>query len=252
MPPRKKHLQHQSGQSYRSRTSEWALYKRLFKILLICAVVAGAMYFWGIAIISNINTFWEILKGTSEGEIITGLDTIAPSPPYIKTLPKATNKPAIDISGYSEAGATAILFLNGEKYGETLVDGEGEFSFEAVVLEAEDNQLWATARDTAQNESQPSATIYTKFDKKAPNLAVYEPEDNKVYVGDNNKVTVVGVADPESEVTIDGHYVILGGEGEFRYTFELHDHGERKIKIQATDEAANISTVEKTVSYFPP
>lgn len=228
---------------FKTKSSDWPLYRRFFILVTAIATILLTTYFVGLAILSRI--------GTRE-ETFTQRDRIAPPPPTLISIPQATNSAKLSIKGFAEAGSTVSLFLNGSEKDSQLVGSEGQFAFEEVDLELGENEIYATAKDQASNESRPSTTYKVVIDQKPPKLEVTAPEDNAIIKEEEGKQTFVltkGKVEEGATVTVNGYQAIVREEGDFEYRLLLTEEGENIIKIEAKDLAGNKTTVEKTVIY---
>ena len=66
--------------------------------------------------------------------------------------------------------------------------------------------------------------------------------------GEKKAVIVTGKVKEDSTVTINGRFVVVQNDGSFSYDFPLND-GDTILKITATDEAGNQTSVERKVTY---
>ncbi len=227
----------------KTKSSDWPLYRRFIIILTTIVVVLLGTYFVGLAILSRL--------GTRE-ETFTQRDRLAPPPPTLASIPQATNSATLKIRGFAEPGSTIKLFLNGNENDSQLVGSEGQFTFEDINLELGENEIYASASDSAGNESQPSSIYRTVIDQKPPKLEVTEPADSTIIKEEKDKqtfVSVVGKVEEGATVTVNEYQAIVREEGNFEYRLLLNEEGENVVKIVANDTAGNKTTVEKTVIY---
>ncbi len=224
------------------------------KILILSlggiAAVLGLFYLFLVELAPNIDTFWKIFRpGTETPQQI---DRIPPPPPYLETLPKATNEENIDVSGFAEPGAKAILYLNDEEIGEVVVDNEGSFSFESITLAEGESVIQVKAVDDAGNESIRSTEHTIIIDQEKPDLVIERPEDGDSFEGEKEETIIFkGKTEPNVRVTANGQWIRVDNEGNFEDTLRLED-GENKIEVIAKDEAGNETKVELTVEYDAP
>lgn len=237
---------HHIPKTGRRKETEWQLLRRLLMRLAIIILVLTAMYFWGLAVLSNINMFWQALNLEIEkpGEKAR-VDKIPPSPPLISHLPVATKESKIDVKGFTEEGATVKLFVNDKELEKILADKDGAFAFEGIPLSEGKNTIYTQATDTAGNESQPSGKVTVEFDKIPPNLKVNEPKNLARFEQREEEITVKGRTEPDTKVTINGQQIIVDQEGRFASLYALKD-GKNKLRIEAEDLAGNKTTIERT------
>ncbi len=228
---------------FKTKNSDWPLYRRFIIFVTAIAVILLGTYFVGLAILSR--------TGTRE-ETFTQRDRIAPPPPTLTGIPEATNSAKLNIKGFAEAGSTVTLFLNSNERDSQLVGAEGQFIFEEVGLESGENEIYTTAKDTTGNESRQSTIYKVIIDQKPPKLEITEPADNSIIKEEKDKQTFVLVAGKVEEgatVAVNDYQAIVREDGNFEYRLLLTEEGENTIKIVAKDTAGNKTTVEKTVIY---
>lgn len=222
----------------REKKARSALFFFLFSITLVCLTV-----FLGIPFIIYLSSFVSEFK--SPQEIIQKTDEIPPQPPIFTTANMATFSAQIDIKGYAEPGTTVLLAINDSDQ-ETVVDSDGYFLFEEILLEEGENTIQAVAIDQAGNESQPSKSLLIVQDREPPELLIESTEDEAVV--SEERIAIVGQTEKGAILTINGQRVILDSEGKFNYPLRLSE-GENRVLIIARDAAGNESKIEKKVEY---
>ena len=222
-------------------------YIKLATIVIVIIAILSAMWFWGLAIISNLDAFWKIFNPGRETAILQNKEK-TPPPPYLAPLEAATKEKKITVKGYSLEGILVKLFLNDREVGSARADKEGSFSFFNVELDEGSNSLYVKADAGNGVESIPSKTLTVKYLKKAPLLEVSEPPDRAEFRQKDNTITIRGKTDPSAIVTINGQKALVTSDGTFTYLFPLSD-GENKLTVESADEAGNKTTVEKIVSF---
>ncbi len=116
------------------------------------------------------------------------------------------------------------------------------WSFDAF-LEDGFHLIEIQVRDRIGNLNHTSVTV--EVNTKAPKLTITSPEDGILI--NYTDVTVVGVADPNSTVTVDGEVVELDAEGGFNRTLTL-EQGVNVIVIVTTDSVGKETVVTRTVA----
>lgn len=232
----------------KSHEEEWRLYKKLLSRVFIIIMVLLAMYFWGLAIISNMNTFWQTFNLGAENPTQTKQDKTSPAPPLIANLPAAVKEERITVNGFTEEGTVVELYINDIKVEKTLSDKEGRFSFEDIPLSGGQNEIFAKAVDTSGNESQPSRKTTVTLDKIAPNLEVSEPKNLSRFEQKEEEITIKGKAEPDTKVTVNGQQIIVDQEGVFNSIYALKD-GKNDLVVEAEDLAGNKTKIERTVFF---
>lgn len=222
-------------------------YFKLTTIIVVILGILAAMWFWGLAILSNLDAFWKIFNPQDETAIISH-QAKTPPPPYLEPLPGATKEDKITVQGFAPEAALVKLFLNDQEFGSARADKEGAFAFFNVPLSEGANNFYAKTNVGGDVESAPSPTATVLFLKKPPKLEVSEPSDHAEFRQKENVITVRGQTDPRGQILINGQKVLVTGEGVFSYLFPLTE-GENKIVVEALDEAGNKTTTEKTVTF---
>lgn len=197
----------------------------------------------GIPFLGRVAVFLGNLKSQSTAE---KTDIIPPSPPSFSFLPEATSSAQLNLVGYAEPESTVTVFLNGIKQEEVVVDKEGSFSINLKLSEGE-NEIYASTKDAAGNESLKSEKQTVILDTKPPELEILSPADGETFYIPKNKIEIKGKTEPNVVLMINDHQVILNSEGEFTYPFTLSS-GENKIKLVATDKSGN--QTEKEITLF--
>lgn len=185
-----------------------------------------------------------------DGGSILESDTIPPQPPVLASPTNATNSATLPISGVGEAGAKAVIVLNGERLADVEIDDEGEFKYRLPLTEGE-NKLTVFSVDEAENESVRTRDYLIELDTEAPMIEIESPaEGSTVELRRNQLTTIRGKTEPNARVSIDGRLVYANAEGNFSSTYELKE-GENKIEIRATDRGGNESEKVLTVTFRP-
>lgn len=220
--------------------------KRLYRTLLATAVVTGGIVmgltFFAPAVGSFFGFISKIGKPTEKE------DTLAPPPPYFYGSPKATNRPTISLSGFSEPGSKVRVFANGPEAASAISDATGTFTVENIELIEGKNTIYARAEDNFQNQSQKSQVLEIIYDTKKPKIEVIEPKDDATVRNLNQRVTVKGTVDEICEVRVNDKLAITRPDNSFELLLGV-DEGEVKIKVEATDEAGNKESKEITIKY---
>lgn len=201
---------------------------------------------FGIALLNNISTYVERFRGPTN--VFVG-DTTPPPPPNFNAIPEYTNDSSLSISGRSEPGATVYLTIN-ESTEDVLVNNEGEFKL-TIELEAGENTIKGYTEDTAGNQSHTSDTYTVNLDTKPPDIEVTEPTEGQEFFGEQQKqLTIRGLTEEGSEMTINGRFVRVDSEGNFEHKLEMSE-GEYNLNIKSTDRAGNLSEINIGVKFTP-
>ncbi|NDJ58739.1 hypothetical protein GWD52_17440 [Enterobacteriaceae bacterium 4M9] len=144
---------------------------------------------------------------------------------------EATDDTKPELSGKGDPGNTIDIWDNGEKIGSTVVDGDGNWTWEpdAPLTEGEHN-LSTTETDPAGNTSEPSPGIDIVVDTTPPTGATTPPT-----VTDDVGSKTGSVSEGEST---DDTRPELSGKGDPGNTIDIWDNGE-KIGSTVVDKDGN-------------
>ena len=194
----------------------------------------------------------SLLFDSSEGDItrvVTDDDSGLLLPPEFDTLPTATNSAQLVVHGFSQSASEVELFINDiGKERVAITKADGSFRIRNVRLFEGENVLTLVAYDKRGNTSAHSDPEYVHYKRGAPKLAIQEPDDNKKNTGDDREVTIVGLTDADSEVTINGRWIRVKADGTFSHSVQLAE-GDNEYRVVATDEAGNETVVTRKVTY---
>lgn len=194
-------------------------------------------------------SFIKNLSG-SDKKIINNTDQTTLAPPVLNIPFEATNSSRINISGYSSANSKVELFIDDQKIETTDVDQDGNFLIENVELSLGINNIYSKSVDEKGKESLASKTLRIIYDSEAPDLEIFEPEDNKNIQGGDKRVKIAGKTEVGAQIFINGGQVVVSGEGNFSSIQSLND-GENNFDIKSVDTAGNNTEVSRKVTYQP-
>jgi hypothetical protein len=205
------------------------------------------LVFYGIPFATRIAGIFGDIKSSTDP--IQKTDNIPPAPPTIKSPPEFSNQDKIVIEGSSEPGATVILFLNGAS-NEIVCDASGNFSSDFNLQDGE-NSVYAIAVDNSGNKSKESNHYKIIQDKTPPRLTIQNPQNNSSFYGEKQRqITIEGQSDPDSNVSINDHQVLVEADGSFKSLTQLNE-GDNTFKIKSQDKAGNATEVQIKVSFSP-
>ncbi len=210
--------------------------------------LALTLIFLGIPALIRLAVFLGEIRSSSLP--IENSDTVPPSPVQLEALPEATNSAQIAVKGYTEPGATVEFFLSGSPAKKVVAEADGTFNSGSLGLTEGRNQIYATATDTAGNQSQKSEVYELYYDSTPPEIEISEPQENQEFSGGQTKVFVKGKTEAKATITINDRLVIVDASGNFSYPLTLSE-GENNLKIIVTDKAGNQAEKELTVTYSP-
>jgi hypothetical protein len=168
-----------------------------------------------------------------------------------------TNVAAWDVRGVLPSGVAGSTTLKLRIYvGEALaeevpVPTTADFLVPAVPLQPGWNDIGAAVLD-ATGEGPRSATIRVNFDDQPPVLRVTAPKDKSRITA--TKVTVIGVTQPGSTVTVQNGLtggtgnILAAANGSFKVDIDIGE-GSNPLDITSTDPAGNQASQVVTVSH---
>lgn len=181
-------------------------------------------------------------------------DKTPPVPPsFNPPLPEYTQSEKIIVTGRAEAGSTLKVYKNDIKIKEILIDDSSKFSLE-IPIDKGENTIWATATDSAGNESGLSSSFRVIYGKEPPKLNITRPSDNEAFYDPDKTITVEGnierKEDIDIKVTVNDRLTIVGSDGKFSVKVNLSE-GQNTLTVTAEDPAGNKTEKTLTVSYTP-
>jgi len=216
-------------------------------MVIITLAIMGLIIIFGIPAMIKLAIFLGDIRNSTTP--IENQDKIPPATPQLSTPPVATSSAQISLSGFAEPGSTVMVYLNGSKVGEMLVDNQGTFSLPDLNLSEGANRFYAVAVDTTGNESQKSNTQTTNLDTKAPEISITSPLEAQKFFGLNEQmITITGATDPDANVTVNGQHLVVDPSGNFTSRFQLSE-GDNEILIKAVDTAGNNSEKKVKVNW---
>ncbi|PIR42326.1 hypothetical protein CO058_01140 [candidate division WWE3 bacterium CG_4_9_14_0_2_um_filter_35_11] len=221
------------------------LIKRMLLTNGISLLIVVGMYFWMVFFISNVGSFWDLFR---KKEIFISTDTIAPAPPFLVEIPKATQNDSVDISGKAESGVKVTLYTEGSKSSETTSDSEGTFSFTGVRVGIFPTTIYTTATDESDNESKKSQAYSIVKDATVPELEVITPKNGEEIKSTGHTYKVTGKTEPDVTITVNGQLAIINQNGEFSVSVRLEE-GDNSLEIIAKDIAQNETTEKRFVKF---
>ncbi len=178
--------------------------------------------------------------------VLVEVDTTPPTLQLVN-LPDGmrVRQPVLEIQGLTEPGAS--VWLSGNP-AQITVDPEGRFQAQ-VRLQDGENAFELRAVDEAGNTARLTRRV--ELVTTPPDILVTDPPD-QAWFG-SPIVTVRGEAPPQTTLTVNGQPVSVAPDGSFTYDLLL-DEGENIIRITATDDVGNLTSVERyvTIKTQPP
>lgn len=147
-------------------------------------------------------------------------------------------EPVLEIQGVTEPGATVWLTGLPEA---VVVDAEGRFNVQ-YRLQNGVNSFELRATDEAGNTARLSREV--ELVTTPPDVLVTAPPDQAWFR--NPIVTIRGEASPGTTVMVNNKTVAVAADGSFSYDMLL-DEGENVLRITASDDVGNLTTIERYV-----
>ena len=213
----------------------------------LTVILIGGIFVFGLPTVAKFAAFLTDLR--KSGEPVEINDTTPPAPPRFDTLPEATNKTQIEVSGESEPGATVVLSFN-KDIQEVLADSEGSFRFTFELNDGQ-NSLIASAKDSSGNESQKTEGVTITFDDEEPSLSINSPSEGASFFGSKQRQVVVeGATDSEASLSINDRFVLVEEDGSFAFATTLSE-GENTFNLKSQDKAGNQTEKSLKVNFAP-
>lgn len=215
--------------------------------LIIAAVIAIAMFIWGLPLVARLAGF--LIK--SDATPAANLE-MRPTPPIFSDVPEATFSATVDVSGFSQPGVDVILYLNSREVGRKLTSDSGTFEFNSITLAEGENEIYAYASTKHEVTSEKSKTYSITLDNTKPTVTLDSPHDGDVFRGQSQRITTFsgGVNEPGSRVYIGERMVIVQAEGKFSLPYQLIE-GDQELQIRAVDSAGNESVTMIKLRWEP-
>lgn len=234
---------------YHLNNEEAAIVKKVILRFLAVIIVLLAVYFWGVAIISNIDSFWSTFSFFKKPATENAQRQLRPpAPPRLTSIPVATRSAALNIGGYADEGLTIKLFANDVEIQSLVSDKEGGFSFEDAPLAEGQNRFYVKAYDSFGQESKPSRTVVVTYKEKPPSLIVRQPFNQETFTQKESEIAIEGKTDPEVSVKVNELQMVVDDRGNFRTLYSLQE-GANKLHFEAQDLAGNKTAKDLTVYY---
>lgn len=226
-----------------ARREEKNTIKRILVLSVVSFVLVVLLLTVGVSLLGKLT---DLLGLVFKGKASAKSENISLLPPILDNIPQATNSAQLKISGFSSDGKKVEVYKNGEKIGDTAVDG-GRFSFEDVILSPGSNAVTLKSVGDTGSTSDFSQVVSIVFDKKEPILVVETPIDDQHFSG-NNRIKVSGQSEKNAQVFANGFLANVNTDGKFDVTIPLSD-GENSVEIKALDEAGNVKSVKLKVNF---
>jgi hypothetical protein len=168
--------------------------------------------------------------------------------PVFSDLPKSVKSDQINLTGYTQAGLTVKLYVNGPEKARAVADVGGKFEFTNITLSEGKNTLFAKSEDGTGTESDSTELFFIQLDKTAPKLDDLSPKDGDTVRNLDKRITISGKINEKATILINGKTAVQKSDFSFDFLLGV-DEGNVKIKIEITDDAGNKTEKEITVKY---
>jgi hypothetical protein len=213
--------------------------------VLISLAIIIFLSFYGISIVTKIIGFATSFR--KDNQTASLVDKTPPSPPFLQSIPNATNISPYELSGRVEPGNTVVVSFNGSEE-EIQTDENGNFSMKLDLVKG-DNAIFAYTKDPAGNKSQETNKYVLIFDNEAPEINISSPPDGTNYYGVKQKnVTIKGTTKIDSSITINDRIATVNDDGSFSLNYTL-SNGENNLKVKSVDKAGNEKEINLKLFY---
>lgn len=227
------------------RFEERRLRTRLIFVVIGSTTLLLLLAVFGVRLLIGFSVMIDTIRGNETTEAQESALVI---PPYIDSLPVATNSSTLVITGRGQEQANIVLFINDQESKKTRVAEDGTFIISSVSLPEGTYTIQAKAEDEHGKFSDFSNTIQTAIMKKPPELEITKPNDGDILNGEDNLVSVEGRTDDDVDVRVNDRFVVVKPDGFFQYPYPLEE-GENELVIRAIDLAGNNTKIVRTVTY---
>ncbi len=200
----------------------------------------------GLSLITKVINFASSFK--KNPQTVNLLDKTPPSPPFLQTIPDATNFSPFEVTGRVEPGNTVVFSFNGRE-DEIQTDEDGNFSATFELIKG-DNTFFAYTKNPAGNKSQDTKNYVLVFDDEIPEIKISEPPDGKSYYGAKQKnVNIKGTTEPDSSITVNDRIATVNDDGSFSLNYSL-SNGENNLVIKSVDKAGNEKEINLKLLFY--
>lgn len=214
--------------------------------VLVSLAIIIFLSFYGLPIITKLIGFATSFKKVNQTTSL--IDKTPPSPPFLQSIPDATNVSPFEITGRVEPGNTVVINFNAKEE-EIQTDENGNFSAKFELIKG-DNTFFAYTKNPAGNKSQDTKSYVLVFDNEAPDIKILSPNDGSSFYGSKQKnVTIQGTTEIDSSVTINNRIATVNDDGSFSLNHTL-SNGENDLVIKSVDRAGNEKEINLKLSFF--
>jgi len=200
---------------------------------------------FGVKLLIGFSLFADKLRGNQPTPSVTQSLTL---PPELDPIYEATYSATISVTGRATPEFTVYLSVNDVEPLKMVVDKDGNFTFDKVLLHEGENTISAKQTDTKNLTSADSAPVKITLKKTKPKIVIDKPEEGFTLTGEKNILTTTGKTDEGNSLTVNDRMTVVRNDGSFSYDLPLSE-GETTLKFVSTDTAGNTTTMERKVNY---
>jgi len=227
------------------RKEEEQITKKTVFLGFLTVVLFVAMVVFGLPLLVKFSVFLGDIKNRDAG--VDKEKIIPPLAPRIVMPYEATNSSKISISGLGEIGTTVELLKNDVSVGEVSTSDRGDFKFENIVLENGENSFNVVAISEKGGSSEVSKAVVVIYDNQPAEIVMMNPSEETLTV-DYSDFDIVGKAEKDASVLINGRVAMVDDEGKFKLKLQL-SAGKNEIEIVARDLAGNETKKKINITY---
>jgi len=227
------------------RKEEEQITKKTVLLGFITVVLFVMVVLFGLPLLVRFSVFLGDLKNKN-GDTSTE-KIIPPLAPRIIMPYEATNSSVISISGLGEISTTVELLKNDVSVGKTEVSATGDFVFSEIALENGENSFNAVAMTEKGGSSEVSKTVMVVYDNQPAEIVMMNPSEDTLTV-DYSDFDIVGKAEKNASVLINGRVAMVDDEGKFKLKYQLSS-GKNEIEIVVRDLAGNETRKKINITY---
>jgi hypothetical protein len=218
--------------------------------VLVSPAIGAALGAGGDDIGARFAAAFPQLQGTKPIELPSGGGTVS-GDVAAQNVPDFTRDAVLNLMGRLPAfaqgeGRTVEVTLDGALVATLTPDAGGAF---ATPLTLHDGPNAVALSLIWRKDVLAHASYTVVLDRTAPTLTLTKPLKDESIEGPN--VTVVGVAEPGTTVTVDGRTIALAQDGSFTDTFTATP-GAITINVTARDRAGNETSVKTPITVRAP
>lgn len=229
-----------------TRSEEKQLRAKLKKTLLTLISLTVVLFLLVFFFAPKLGVFFGFFsKHRNDVESTTA---IKPSAPIFSNIPAATKDDTLTVNGYAQPGLTVVLYVNGPETDKTTVGADGLFTFSNIKLIQATNTISARVFDQTTAGSDSSNVYTILVDNEKPKITVDSPKKDETVRNLDKRIVVKGKISERSSLKINDKFAILRPDLTFEFLLGATE-GSVEIKVEATDEAGNVSTEKFFIKY---